>query len=232
MKDYLYSRRIWEIDFLRGIAIIFMVYFHALYDMEYIFNYDVVLYTPINSLIIKFGAALFIFISGISANFSKSNFKRGLKVLAAALAISAITHLFDYEQGIKFGILHFFAVCMLASPWLLKQRNVILGLISVLAFALSFVVSNANVNFDWLFPFGIVSDNFISSDYYPLIPWAAFYCLGIVFARFFYKDRRSLLPKGHTLPDNIVNIAGRNSLWIYLLHQPVIMGILYLLQKL
>lgn len=228
MKESLYSGRIWEIDFLRGLAILFMVYFHALYDMQYIFNYDVVLYTPLNSAIIKFGAALFIFISGISANFSRSNFKRGIKVLGIALAISVITHLFDYEQGIKFGILHFFAVCMLVSPWLLKLRSTYLGFISALTFSLNFAVLRINVYFDWLFPLGIVSQNFVSSDYYPLIPWFAFYCIGVVFARIFYKDRRSILPKGDILPDNIVNIVGRHSLLVYLLHQPIIIGVLYI----
>jgi len=44
-----------------------------------------------------------------------------------------------------------------------------------------------------------------------------------------YAPKRSLLP--WRLPESFVNAAGRHSLLIYIVHQPVIMGVLYILGR-
>jgi len=68
---------------------------------------------------------------------------------------------------------------------------------------------------------------FMSYDYFPLIPWFGVFLIGAALGKTVYKSRRSLLPRP---PRPIfINAAGRYSLWIYLVHQPVIMGVLYLL---
>jgi uncharacterized membrane protein len=83
------------------------------------------------------------------------------------------------------------------------------------------------VRFDWLLPFGIHSPGFSSFDYFPLIPWLGVFLIGAGLGKSVYVSRRSLLPRH--LPQTFVNAAGRHSLLIYIAHQPVIMGVLYVL---
>ncbi len=124
------KRRITEIDFIRGIAIIIMVFDHAMYDFKSIlpsifydypnktqftidlaqfarkfWYWDVRIYTRFFILF------LFLALTGISCSFSKNNLKRGVKLLVVALVITLVTYLFgkftdDRQNTIVFGILH------------------------------------------------------------------------------------------------------------------------------
>jgi len=87
--------RIWELDFLRGIALILMIYFHVIFDMKEFFDYPVSYSIGINYYIGKASAILFMLVSGISCSLSRSNIRRGLKVLGIALAITLVTHLYN-----------------------------------------------------------------------------------------------------------------------------------------
>jgi uncharacterized membrane protein len=83
------------------------------------------------------------------------------------------------------------------------------------------------VRFDWLLPFGIHSPSYSAFDYFPLIPWFGIFLVGAALGKSLYASKRSLLP--WRLPRTFVNAAGRHSLLIYIVHQPVIMGVLYVL---
>lgn len=137
--------RIWELDFLRGFAIIMMVFDHLMYDLKSLpslfGNYYIVNNPFINS-IYQFGmdywtsglragghyvfVAIFLLVSGISFNFSRDNLKRSMKFLVVALVISAITLAIEiisggtYRFGIYFGIIHLFAVGTFLT-WLLRK---------------------------------------------------------------------------------------------------------------
>jgi uncharacterized membrane protein len=76
-------------------------------------------------------------------------------------------------------------------------------------------------------PFGITSPSFSAFDYFPLIPWLGIFLAGAALGKTVYASKRSLLP--WQMPPNFVNFAGRHALVIYIVHQPVIMGVLYLL---
>jgi uncharacterized membrane protein len=81
-------------------------------------------------------------------------------------------------------------------------------------------------------PFGFVYPGFSSSDYFPLLPNLGYFLLGAVLGRTIYRHKRSLLPQV-SQSNPIVRalcFCGRQSLWIYLLHQPVLAGICMLLQ--
>jgi uncharacterized membrane protein len=83
------------------------------------------------------------------------------------------------------------------------------------------------VRSDWLLPLGIPGPSFSSFDYFPLIPWLGIFLIGAVLGKRIYASKRGLLP--WPLPATFVNAAGRHSLLIYIVHQPVIMGVLYVL---
>lgn len=224
------DKRIWELDFFRGIALILMVYFHTIYDLKEFYNYPASYSTGLNFYIGKISAILFMLISGISSSFSQNNIKRGLKVLGIALLITLITHLYNLDYGIKFGILHFLGVSMLLSPVFIQCNKYVLIMLGAGILALGDFVSDINISVNYLFPLGITGSSFASSDYYPLVPWFGVFLIGLSLGKLLYSDKRSIF--SFDLNDNMIIMAGRNTLPIYLFHQPAIIIVLVLLQYL
>lgn len=232
------SDRIWEIDFLRGLAIILMVGYHLLYDLgdfvglRKFLGFSTNLTTPAWVLAQHFFAGLFVVLSGISSSFSRNNFRRSLKYLAVALVITAATYIFDPGSVILFGIIHCLGISVLIYGLFLRKAAPLTCLVSGLAIvalspALPVLHRALSINSNWLLPLGFHRPDFASFDYFPLIPWSGVFLTGAALGRWFYSDKKSLV--GRPLPATFFNWCGRHSLWIYLLHQPVIMAILYLL---
>ena len=89
-----------------------MVLHHFLYDLCEFLGAPWWLFTnPVFDVLHYFFAGLFIFLSGISSDFSRSNLKRGAKAMALALGITLVTYFMD--MTIVFGVLHLLASCML-----------------------------------------------------------------------------------------------------------------------
>lgn len=223
------KERVWEIDLLRGIALLLMIYFHIIYDMDELFLYNVSYESSINWYIGKASGTLFIFVSGISSYLSADNYKRALKILGIALIITLATHLYDPGLGIKFGILHFLGTAILLSMGLRKINSIVLVSAGTILILLGPYAAQTAVDHNWLFPLGFSTGSFISSDYYPLIPWLGVFLYGMAAGRMFYQEKKSLFP--FDIKDNILLYAGKKTLVIYLIHQPVIMIILYLIGK-
>lgn len=224
------KNRIWELDFLRGIALLLMIYFHVVYDMKDLYDYNVVYWSGVNFYIGRISAVMFMLLAGISSSLSRNNIKRGLRVLAAAAVITAVTHIFSPGLGIKFGILHFLSVGMLLSPALIKLDKYLLAFLGVLFLAGGRLISKINVSHDWFFIFGLHSGNFVSSDYYPLIPWLGVFLLGLAAGRLLYAERRSLFK--FSPGENPISFVGRHTLIVYLVHQPMIIAALELVERL
>jgi uncharacterized membrane protein len=100
-------------------------------------------------------------------------------------------------------------------------------LVFVLNAAVSALLKGVAIHFDWLAPFGIISDSFSSFDYFPLLPWFGVFLGGAALGKWLYKERKSLIKK--TMPGGPFNLAGRHTLLIYIVHQPIFLGILYAL---
>lgn len=223
------NKRIWELDFLRGLALVLMVYYHILFDLSEFFHQKLFsVNSGINPYIGKASALLFIVISGISSSLSDHNIKRGKRIIAAALLITFVTHVAGRGYGIKFGILHLLGVCILFCGLLKRLPTLILALLGTLFIAMGPSVSSFSPNNDLLFFLGIRSSRFVSWDFYPLIPWSGFFLYGIFFGKLLYSPKKSLIKL--QFPDNPVNTVGQHTLVIYLLHQPIILGLLYLLK--
>jgi uncharacterized membrane protein len=232
------SQRIWEIDFLRGLSIILVVGYHLLFDLgEYVgverfFGFSTDLSTIAWSVAQHFFAGLFIVLSGTSSTLTRSNLRRGLKLLVVSLAVTAITYIFDPSSAVWFGILQLLAVSILIYGAVFEKVKpvtcTVLGAFVLgLGVAVHLLKKSMTICFDWLLPFGIHSPGFSSFDYFPLIPWFGIFLIGAALGRSVYPPRRSLLP--WRLPQTFVNAAGRYSLLIYIVHQPVILAILYVL---
>lgn len=107
------------LDELRGAAILMMIAYHLLYDGVVFAGWDIPLFSPPLSLWQDSIGALFILLSGCMCRLSRSNWRRGLRCLAAALAITAVTFFLVPTVADWFGVLHFLAApccCILFSP--------------------------------------------------------------------------------------------------------------------
>jgi uncharacterized membrane protein len=230
------SVRIWEIDFLRGLSIILMVFYHVLYDLSELGGMRTLLGIKINLYSVfwlgaqYFFAGLFIILCGISSTLSRNNKRRALKLLVVAVAITAVTIIYDSSSAIHFGILHCLGACILmyglmfekSGPWACAASGaIVFGLSAALALAMRGVP----VRFNWLLPLGITSASYTSLDYFPLLPWFGVYLAGAALGKSIYSRKQSLLPK--RLPETFINAAGRHSLLIYVVHQPLIIAVLY-----
>jgi uncharacterized membrane protein len=229
--------RIWEIDFLRGLSIILMVFYHLGYDLtefcgiRRLLGIEINLSSTFLEVAQYFFAGLFIVLCGISSTLSRNNVRRALRILVVAVIISIVTYFYRSSEAIYFGILHCLGVCILIHGLTLQKARaltfaavgaVVLGLSA----ALSLVMKNVTVPFNWLLPLGIHRPTYASLDYFPLLPWLGVYLAGAVLGKSIYAPKRSLIPG--RWPETFINVAGRHSLLIYVIHQPIILAALYL----
>ena len=73
---------------------------------------------------------------------------------------------------------------------------------------------------NWLMPFGIFNDNFYSADYFSLIPWIFMFIFGAFVGR--YAKQNQFPQWTYKKRSPALAFIGKNSLWVYLAHQPVI----------
>lgn len=215
-----------EIDVLRALAIVLMVVFHLVYDLNVFAGLSIDYRSPFWFLIGKVSALLFIFISGLASGFSRSPVKRGVKVLLYGMGITVVTYLFMRDEYVRFGILHFLGVSMILSPLFVRLSSwTLLGLAGSSA-VLGFWFKSQLLKTSFLLPFGLMYDGFGSMDYYPLFPYLSMTFLGILAYRHFYAQRTEpflALPKNPAL----IRWLSRNSLVIYLCHQPLLLLMIF-----
>lgn len=187
-------------------------------------------------------AALFLVLSGIAANLTRSNLKRGLKLSVVALVVSGVTIMVTPDQPIYFGILHLLSVAMLLTQPLLPlfdripvwtgvavcavivalTWNVWAGYLGLFTVPLV-MLPRFLYQTDWLCWLGVYSGNFYSADYFPLFPWLFVYFGGVFFGRFAKKGRFPEWTYRRHVP--FLAFLGRHALVLYLVHQPVFYGI-------
>lgn len=230
--------RIWELDALRGCSILAVIVIHFLYDLQLLFGHSV-LNSPFLSLLQRYGGVIFILLSGVCVTLGHRSVRRGGLVFSCGMLITLVTAglvllgFFGEEILITFGILHLLGVCMLLWPLFLRLKPGLLALLGLLFVGLGLWFSGLTVEVPWLFPLGLCSAGFHSADYFPLFPHLGWFLLGAAAGKTLYKDRQSLFPG--PVQDlflfRFFRICGIHSLWIYLLHQPILFALLWLLSK-
>lgn len=232
------KKRIWELDVLRGVCILGMVAVHLIYDLQTFFSLPFLADSQLFAIVKQWGGVLFLLISGICVTLGSHPVRRGLIVFACGLLCSAVTagmyalHMADKSIIIYFGVLHCLGVCMLLWPLLKRLPVWALGLVGLGLSVLGLWISgNVLVDFPWLIPLGLVPGDFVSSDFFPLLPNLGFFLVGAFLGKTLYRKKETLLPRVN--PANPVlaffTLLGKWSLPVYLLHQPVITGLLYLI---
>ena len=130
-----------------------------------------------------------------------------------------------------FGVLHLLGICMTLYPVYRRLPTQELAAIGIVLVVTGYLISGTVVEARFLFPFGLVYEGFSSSDYFPLLPHLGWYMLGAVLGRTVYAEKKTRLP-GSFRESAIARFfcwCGRQSLFIYLLHQPVVYGLLELI---
>lgn len=226
------KNRVWELDALRGFCILCMIAVHLVFDLNEFAG--LTLSPPAWFLFCqRYGHILFILISGICATLASRSFRRGVLVFCAGLLITGVTlfmvHVLHFNKDISifFGILHLLGACMMLYPLFKRLPPCALALLGVAFVALGVWFDTLTVSVWFLFPLGLKFDGFYSGDYFPLFPNLGWFLLGGFLGKTAYCCRTSLLPKVNAdfFLLRFFRFCGRHSLWIYLLHQPVLTGL-------
>ncbi len=243
--------RFWELDLLKGVALVLMIIFHIIFDLNLFASTAIDLnYWPLKAIGF-IAASLFIFVSGIANSISvykdinrrtndnnnkqdsfyTQNTKRSLYLFALALSITLVTFIFFKTWTIWFGILHFFALAGLLTPFL-YHHTIISILLYNIGMLIKYVTSSWSIKTYSLLWLGFIPDTFKSFDYFPLLPWLGFSIFGVIIAHIFYtsgKRQQYIFPKPNTKIAKWLILMGTKTLFIYLIHQPIIIALLYLI---
>jgi uncharacterized membrane protein len=222
------------VDAARCIAILMMVVYHLVFDLYTFGGYDVDAVTGFWARFADATASLFLFLVGVSLAISRRNgggfrkyLLRGLRILGYGMLLTAIFLLFG--MGIvAFGILHLIGASIILSYPFLKLRYANLALGAGIFAAGLYVQAGDPTGSAWLLPFGVVPEGWAMPDYRPLLPWFGVVLVGLFFGNVVYGDGRR--PAGLTVAAPVLARPllplGRNSLAIYLVHQPVMIVLL------
>ncbi|NLL17874.1 MAG: DUF1624 domain-containing protein [Clostridia bacterium] len=221
------GQRFAELDFIRGLCLLVMIICHLAWDLHNYYGYPAYYNDGWLYWCFIVTAPIFMVLAGISSFFTRSHKKRAFRVLFFAMVITLFTFFYDRNQMIMFGILHFMGVNMLLYPYYRKLNPWLLTGIALVVIGLGRFVAGIDMLTDVLFPLGLRSDSYRSFDYFPMIPYAGFFMIGTVLGPVLYPNRKSRL--NLRLPPNPISYMGQHSLTVYVLHQPILVVLLYLL---
>jgi len=240
------TKRFIELDVLRGFAIVGMVFLHILWDLDY---FGLV---PLDMNIYRFQGVvplMFFLLVGVCLAVGKTKrdnlsiekqkmrqqrlILRGLKIFSIGMIFTTITLIAMPGRPIIFGVLHFIGLSIILSiPFLkLKSFNILFAALFILA---GFIVGGVVVENPTALhlAIGLHQANVWGHtvDYFPLMPWFGVTLFGVALGNFLYcgNERRFKMPDfSERKPVAAVSWLGRHSLAIYMLHQPVIAGVLF-----
>ena len=244
------KKRIPILDEIKGFSVLVMIAYHTAYTWGYIFELPVgksmlAVLDPIH-YVIPFP---FVFISGICTKFSRSNIRRGLLLMIPALIINIVTIIADkyiYGIAIYFGVINMLSAVMilygLTGKYLEKLPSRLSLAVCMILFMITWgikleymgifgirLVKMPKVLYknNFLFPIGFPTRRFVSSDYFPLIPWLFLFLAGAYFADIMKNAnciKTENLYKSHS---RVFGFIGKYALYIYIAHQPVIFALTY-----
>ncbi len=239
--------RILFLDILRGVAVLAMICYHFFWDLGFFGYIDFSLATTGFGLAVaQIIGSSFILISGFSLNLSSrsTNFHRNfwwrfVKLLSLSSLISFVTLIFDKNNFIFFGILHLLTFCSLIGFILIKAKNTYFIFLILL---ITIFISITNWKFDLPVQMSWLGLNLIvpnTSDFYPVIPWIIYFFMGLWLGKILNNENlyiskwvfneKEMLDHGSIF--KFLSLSGRNSLLIYILHQPIFFSLFLIFNR-
>ncbi|MCL2083694.1 MAG: DUF1624 domain-containing protein [Oscillospiraceae bacterium] len=228
------------IDALRGFSLILMLAYHFGYALSaFGLLPETVISNPLLNVLQPLFAGVFILLCGVASRFSRSNLKRGAITLACAALISAV--MWYLGTPVWFGILHLLGCCMLIyaaagrAAENIQRRSKAFGAASgavfAALFAVCFILLPVRAENDRLAWLGLRTAEFSMSavDYFPLGRWFFLFMLGAWIGGYIIEGRMPAWFYDFNMP--FLPSAGRHTLIIYMLHQPVFYLIMTVIVK-
>ena len=239
--------RLAGLDTIRGITLLSMMLYHTCWDLVFLFGKKIPGYSGLGGYVWQQSICwTFILLAGFCWSLGSHHLKRGLIVFGSGILITFVTLLVMPESRVIFGVLTLIGSCMLLlipmEKLLLKLRTEI-GLVG--SFLLFLLFRNVNTGYlgfeNWnilklpdgfyenLFTtyLGFPQKGFFSTDYFSLLPWFFLFLTGFYLYQLVQKNHMMEKLFSWRVPG--FDVIGRHSLLIYLLHQPAVFGISWML---
>lgn len=240
------AERYWEVDAARGVAILMVVLYHLVYDLDNFGGYPIESTSGFWRVFADASAFAFVFLAGLSLSLSharargkgRTNYfsdyllRRGAKIFAYGMLITLVFWVLDFG-AVVFGILHLIGASIVLSYPFLKLRlpNLLLGLllVAVGVYLLAAYTGPSGPLGVLLAPFGIEPKGLFMPDYRPLLPWFGVVLLGLFFGNVVYAGRTATGRTQSNTYARPLTLLGKHTLLIYLVHQPVLIATLWAL---
>lgn len=243
-------RRYLWIDNLRAFALVSMIVYHAVWDIVFLYGKYWKWFEGTAALLWERSICVtFLVVAGFCSSFCRKPFGQGLLLSGAGFLVTAVTGLFSPESQVIFGVLNLIGAAVLLQILLKKYLEKLPAgwgvWLMFLMFAVTYPVNEGFLGFFgrkvvrlpeifYANPgtafLGFPDQDFVSSDYFSLIPWSFLYFLGYFLYRIWDAHGRA----GFTLADRRIPVLtwmGQHSLQVYLIHQPLLYGFFEIVLK-
>ena len=239
------KQRYFWIDNIRATAMVSMILYHAVWDLVYLYGMDWSWYRSDLAFVWQQSICwTFILLSGFCWSFSKNPLKQGLIVSGAGLVVTIVTLIFSYESRVIFGVLNVIgasALLMIPLKKVFEKIPSVAGfLFMFLLFGITYGINDRYLGLFGLELFelprelyrnllmtflGFTDSGFFSSDYFSILPWSFLYFAGYFL---FLMWREGKIPDAKCMNRKmpVLTWLGKYSLIIYMIHQPVLFGVL------
>ena len=222
-----------RVDALRGFAVVWMAAFHFAFDLNHAKLIHQNFYTdPVWTWQRTCIVSLFLFCAGLGQALAVSQgqgwprfWRRWAQVAVCALLVSAGSWWMFPTSFISFGVLHGIAL-MLILVRLSAGAGRWLWLLGAVALLVPQFVAHPWFDTRWTNWVGLVTHKPVTEDYVPLLPWLGVMWWGVAAGQWMLVRRRHWLGGAVPRIASPLAVLGRWSLTFYMLHQPVMIGLL------
>jgi uncharacterized membrane protein len=228
--------RLPAIDLLRGLALLAMALYHLSWDLTFFRFVDWDLRNGLGWVVARYLiAGAFLALVGVGLvlwDVQGRDWRRWAvrlgKVAAGAVAVTVATWFAIPDEFIFFGILHCIAVASVLGLLFLRLPAALTFVVGLGVIALPSLWRSAVLDPSWLLWTGLGTVAPRTNDYEPLFPWFGPVLLGIAATRWWLRAGARGGKAGGGAVGRPLRWAGRHSLALYLIHQPVLIGALLL----